>query len=117
MALFRFKSRTVADPLAQQNFEQLEGVDALGFRIVRGGITGTTGAVAFGTGFTCVRNAVGDYTITFSTAFPATPAVAGTATAWVMATTTLSATSWRVTVFNSTTGAALDRDFTFIAIG
>lgn len=29
MALFRFKQRTVADPLAQQNFEQLEGLSIL----------------------------------------------------------------------------------------
>lgn len=38
--------------------------------MVVGGIVADTGGISRGTGFTCVRNSVGDYTITFNPAFP-----------------------------------------------
>jgi hypothetical protein len=42
---------------------------------VRGRLTGATGAILDGSGFTVVRNATGLYTITFTTAYAAPPTV------------------------------------------
>jgi hypothetical protein len=118
MASFRFRQRQVADPRAQENFEQLEAIDAIGLHIVSGQVVGTTGAIAAGSGFTVVRTAVGAYTVTFTKAFSAPPAVTFGAVGWAISLTALpTGTGFGATVFNTTTGANIDRDFCLAAIG
>ena len=97
------------DHFATGGFENL--------RVVRGTIS-SSGGISYGSGFTCVRTAAGDYTITFSTAF------------FDWATTTISTmfsgTSGivfqggpgfaRVRTYNSA-GVLSDTGFNFISVG
>lgn len=43
-------------------------------RMIAGALT-DTGAIVVGRGFACIHNALGDYTINFTTPFPSTPVV------------------------------------------
>lgn len=93
------------------------GVEALS--MLRGSIN-SSGALLEGSGFTSTRNAVGDYTITFNTAFADLPVITATATniGSPETVTILSKTvnSCRVRVWNQA-GAAVDSVFDFIVIG
>ena len=94
------------------------GVENL--RILRGRITGSTGAIDEGSGFSVLRTATGSYTITFSNAFTAFPSITVTpltssllrfATLDGFNTTTANIKTW------NTNSTAIDSDFTFIAAG
>lgn len=76
-----------------------------------------------GTGFTVTKNGTGDYTVTFDAAFSEVPSIALTArkvaggTVGVNIHDTVDPTvgAIRIVTFNSTTGAALDAPFHFVA--
>ncbi|MES2996372.1 MAG: hypothetical protein V4733_06130 [Verrucomicrobiota bacterium] len=93
------------------------GVELLG--MLRG-IVSTAGTTTEGSGFTSVRNATGDYTITFTTPFTDTPAV--TAIAFdaadpeTVTIQTVSATSCRLRIWDET-NAAVDSVFHFNVMG
>lgn len=76
----------------------------------------TDGTIARGTGFTCVRNGTGDYTITFTKAMTGTPVVTATCvlTAGFVEISTRTSSSVRVLTFD-TSGTAADRQFGFAA--
>lgn len=74
--------------------------------------------------FSVVKNGTGDYTVTFTTGYSATPdVIPGTGAtgasyiAKLHATTPPSATGFRVACFLASTGALVDGAFTFIARG
>lgn len=78
--------------------------------------------MAYGTGFTVVRNATGDFTITFTTAFATRPTVMfapyGTGVGYhesIVGTPTT--TSVRVTWVNAGGSAYADPIFDFLAVG
>lgn len=89
-------------------------------KIVRGRVT-AAGAVAAGAGFTVAKGATGAYTITFDTNFAVAPTVNATAYAAGFYLAKLqgapSTSSFVINTFLSTTGAATDVDFSFLAIG
>lgn len=90
-------------------------------RTVRGAVNGAAGTVKRGSGFTVVKDSVGDWTVTFSTAFAAAPIVvvaaeAGTGVSHGVTVHTVVAGSFKVFGFNTTTGADRDDDFAFIAM-
>ncbi len=93
---------------------------AEGLRIVRGRVTGSSGASS-GTGFTSARNSLGNYTITFSPAFSAAPSVTammgGTARGFIYQSTDPTATAAVILTRNPTDAAQQDTDFDFIAAG
>jgi len=87
-------------------------------RTLRGKIQGSDGAVLQGTGFTCARNATGDYTITITSAFAAAPIVVGTVitvagSRWFTAD---NVTTTSIHVYIASNLALVDLDFCFIAI-
>lgn len=94
--------------------------DAVLIRQLQGklGLAGTissAGAVVRGEGFTSVRNALGNYTVTFSPAFADVPVVTfGGTTASELRHTAVSASSMTVNTFNSA-GGLIDSEFDFIA--
>jgi hypothetical protein len=114
---------TVDDPAIQANFDDIVRRMLVGpeeeLGIVRGIIDGT-GAIVAGTGFTVVKNAAGDYTVTFTKDFEGIPAVdltvdqaAGTIMRHVTRPTASTFRARNVT----TAGVATDCEFHFIAIG
>jgi len=118
--------------VVQRNFDRLgPAVRSLQSTAVQGaeesvrmirGVVSSVGAVVAGTGFSSARNAAGDYTVTFTAAFGARPsfvamALTAPAVAREHASTATNGTSYRVSIANSATGAALDSAFNFIAIG
>lgn len=83
---------------------------------VRGSVT-SAGAVATGSGFTASRSATGIYVVTFTTPFPAAPAVvamASTSVARIMTLTELTASAVTIQSWDAA-GAAADASFFFIA--
>lgn len=92
--------------------------------VIRGAVNSAgAGSIIEGSGFTIVRNGVGDVTVNFSTAFAGTPAVllgpSQTPSALVKMrdNTAPTAASFRVSVFLFNVGTALDGIFHFTAIG
>jgi hypothetical protein len=87
-------------------------------RMVRGRVTGATGGVAAGTGFSSQRTAPGQYAIYFSAGFPATPALLATIddssdrriTVWG-----IGPASFSVNTRNAS-GVLTDTDFSFLAV-
>ena len=112
---------TIGNRPIQGNFDALLGALG-GNRVVRGVVSGA-GAIEEGSGFTVVRNATGDYTVTFSPAFADVPTVLlgiGTsATAnYVRISSTVAVTASSVRVLGFTfAGVAADAQFHLIAIG
>jgi hypothetical protein len=89
---------------------------------VRGSFGGGGGSVLAGTGWAYVRNAVGVYTVTFQPAFSALPVIVitpnvtgGGPVAFRIG--SAASTGFGVATYVSNTGAALDADIMFIAIG
>lgn len=90
---------------------------------ITGNITGSTGATAAGTGFTSSRTAVGTYTITYSPALSAAPAVAITpieavtkSTAGIIYSNGTNSTG--IKIFDTSVanlGTLIDQSFLFIA--
>jgi hypothetical protein len=86
------------------------------------GSAGSTGTVVAGTGWSIVRNSVGNYTVTYTSAFPATPVVF-VQTVESVATPTdaiiagANSSSFTVIIYNSTTGlgSPVDQGFYFLA--
>jgi len=102
---------TAGDLLAPGGVENL--------RMLRGRVAGN-GTISAGSGFTVSKTGTGAYTITFTTAFSAEPAVtstARTAGARTANCTTASTGSAQILTFDTGTGTAADQDFYFIAIG
>jgi hypothetical protein len=106
-------------------YDGVQGVSPL--RVVRGSVVGATGALYTtgnpNPGFTCVRNADGDYTITFTPPFGDIPTVVAMCgpigTAAIIKTYNvfaLTSSSWRLAVL-TTAGSLADQDFHLIAIG
>lgn len=87
--------------------------------IGHGRVTGTTGALASGQGFTPVRNAVGSYTLTWATAFSTTPAASVSAlTSGRRATiTAISTTTCSYETVNIGSGLAEDIDAAIVVVG
>ncbi len=86
-------------------------------RLVRGWVT-DTGTVVIGSGFSVVRNSVGTYTVTFSTAFGDIPSVAITPDATVTFAHLNGGSNTAVTVvITNGAGTAMDSYFAFTAIG
>jgi hypothetical protein len=90
-------------------------------RIVRGVLTGA-GGIIVGSGFTAAHPSSGTYTITFTPAFSAQPAVtvsadSGGAVPLVATTSGVTASTAGIKLFYSTTGAVNDGALHFIAIG
>ncbi len=85
-------------------------------RVVAGNITGSTGAIVNGTGFSCVRNSLGNFTITFTTKFPSPPSVSVVSTFGSQILALPSVTAFSVGTYRTDTAAAADYDFSFIAI-
>lgn len=100
------------------------GLDKLTPLVLYGTVNGATGAVlsAGSGGWSSVRNAPGSYTITFSPAFSATPSISGLAALnsglpilpW---SSSHGASSLVVLTNRTSTDAAADCSFGFIAIG
>jgi hypothetical protein len=87
-------------------------------RVLRGRVS-DAGAVLQGTGFTVAKPSGGVYDITFTTAFSATPTPTATisgATIGFIKVGTISTNTCRINTY-STTGAAVDREFTFTVVG
>ena len=88
-------------------------------RIIRGRIAGN-GTITTGSGFTVSKTGTGAYTVTFTTAFASEPTITATpqvGLARIATCTNVGASSAQFRTFDSTTGAAVDQDFHFIAIG
>lgn len=99
---------------------QLQGALG-GNRIIRGTVS-SAGAIVVGSGFTVSRTGVGQYTVTFTTAFADHPTVtlgAGITVAnYAVKLTTRSATAIAVnTITIAAAPANVDAEFSFIAIG
>jgi hypothetical protein len=117
---------------SNQSLTAVGGTDT-NLRIVRGGLLGSVSGCAInnGTGYTCTRNSVGNYTITYSTAFSngsATPApvvtpaqVGGTGCGDMRIfaqISTYSNTAFTVEIFcGGTSSGNADANFNFISIG
>lgn len=91
-------------------------------RIVRGTVT-SAGAVGSGSGFTATKNATGDYTVTFTTAFAVAPVVEATAGATsafyvvkLFGGSAPTVSSFRALCFSPSTFASVDGEFTFTAV-
>lgn len=80
-----------------------------------GRITGTSGAIAGGSGFTCVRNSTGTYTITFSNAYAAIPTCVATVftSGLIIRIKTISTTTVSFDI-RTTAGTVTDSDFHFL---
>lgn len=101
--------------------EHLQNTALLANRVTRGEVN-ADGTIARGGGFTVVRNGVGDYTVTFDTAFSATPVVvvgngpnAHVPVVRLSTGTPPSTTGFRVFGFVANTAAGADTAFTFTA--
>jgi hypothetical protein len=85
------------------------------------GIVPSAGGVTAGTGFTAIRTALGTYTVTFTTPFPGIPVIVATIDDLVGVTATIaiqnpSSSGFGAWTGNSSTGAARDEGFSFIAV-
>lgn len=88
-----------------------------GLKVISGRVA-SDGSVASGSGFSSSRSSTGTYTVTFSTGFGATPAVAVVnPNATINAGAAPSSGSVSITVVRTDTGGAIDDAFSFIAIG
>ena len=86
-------------------------------RLLRGVITGSTCTIQFGTGFTCTRNSVGNYTITFTPGFAGLPLPnVTTAARTLIDSLTINNTSMAMTTTNAA-GTAADSIFAFTILG
>ena len=89
-------------------------------RTVRGLFSGADGSILAGSGFSVTRTSVGNYSVSFSTAFPSFPSVTANAISlgpMQVVFNSYGAGSINISTFNSG-GAAADAPFvTFIAIG
>ena len=88
-------------------------------RIVRG-VVSSAGAIFAGSGFTVTRTGVGAYTVTFDTAFAAFPTISATVQSGLsrlVTSTSVGNSSAQFRTFVSSTEAAADHQFHFIAIG
>ena len=86
-------------------------------KIITGGVN-TTGVPAYGTGYTCVKNSTGNYTITFTSNFAVLPIVIVTPLGGANITTVVSgvgAGSFTLQIATASTGAAIDNAFNFLA--
>jgi len=116
------------DPAVDRNFRSLQDqITALqntrvnagepNLTVIRGRLSTTTPTILHGTGFTVVRNGVGDVTVTFTTAFTGVPAITATGDASETAIYPVpTTTTFRVVTLTSA-GAALESTLNFIAIG
>lgn len=89
-------------------------------KILRGCVTGATAAITQGTGFSVVRNSVGNYTITFTSTFATPPSVVGALTSAAtgfIVTNGVPAFNNCVILTANAAGAATDINFSFIAVG
>lgn len=116
--------KTRLDVLDAKSPSVLVGNPETNLRIVRGVVDmSTAGAtIVAGSGFTVARTALGVCTVTFSTAFPARPAVdltVDTSTGAKFAVAATNNGSFVARIFNvsALNGAAEDRAFNFTAIG
>jgi hypothetical protein len=86
-------------------------------RIVRGAVLGATCTIQGGSGFTCVRNGVGNYTLTLNPAFSGAPLPMVTPLFGALVNSlSAGATSVQLTTIN-TAGAPVDAIFAFMLIG
>jgi len=84
------------------------------------GIISSAGAVIEGSGFTAVRNSLGNFTVTFSTAFSDIPSffIEGlTTTTFGITTGIISASTTQVNYIMEITGVQADKDHHILAIG
>lgn len=87
-----------------------------------GGITGrisAAGAIVAGSGFTAARNALGQYTVTFTVPFAAAPTVlvAGTGTTFTSQSWLVNPSTTQVVVYGQTGGIGpVDQAFNFLAV-
>jgi len=84
------------------------------------GIISSAGAVTEGSGFTAVRNSLGNFTVTFSTAFSDIPSffIEGlTTTTFGITTGIISASTTQVNYIMEITGVQADKDHHILAIG
>lgn len=105
---------------------QLQGMLG-GNRVMRGTVVGTAApsiTITAGSGFSVVRNGVGDYSVTFTTPFASTPTVtvaAGATPAFIAvkisAAGPASTTGFRALIFVTNTATALDGEFHFVVVG
>lgn len=91
--------------------------DEAKLRMVRGEVAGGTGALVLGEDYTPARTAVGTYTVTFATPFTVIPVVTFGPAAGGINLTGKTTAVINIFTFNTATGAALDTNFDFIAIG
>ena len=92
------------------------GQDA-NMRIVRGAVIGSTCTIQGGSGFTCVRNGLGNYTLTLNPAFAGAPVPIVTPLFGALVNSlAASANSVQLTTIN-TAGAPVDAPFAFMLIG
>jgi hypothetical protein len=105
-------ARAAADTTHDSRLTALEAV-----KVIRGGVT-SAGAVARGSGFSATRNSVGNFTVTFTAAFAAAPAVVAIAEAtnWNVSLSSVSASNFVLTVIDRN-GVSVDTAFGFIAYG
>jgi hypothetical protein len=116
-------------PWAQRIWSLVRQLQAAlgGNRVLAGTVVGTATpsiTVTAGSGFTVVRNGVGDYSVTFDTPFAAAPAVslgAGQNAVFyavkISAAGPVSATGFRAFLWVTNTLAATDGEFHFVAVG
>lgn len=119
---FEDRTQQNMDALAIAVGALLNGSGLIGLRIVRGTITGATGAVAAGTGWTAVRNSAGDYTITFTSTFSGSPSVTANCTqgggaACFVSIVANTASTTRLQVVRRSDGAPVDENVHFHATG
>lgn len=115
-------NRTIINGTRKSNFLQIGGpiASAIGLRLVAGQFQGTDGATLISGTFewTCVRNGVGQYTVTFNPVFSSIPLIYGTlfqgvAFIDINAAAVGSAQVWVI----NTAGAFIDANVAFLAIG
>lgn len=109
---------TVAGVAGSATWATITGGGGGGGQSFLTGRINANGTIAGGSGFTCVRNAVGDYTITFSSAYATTPTVVATGLASGGASLVelfaVSTTSFEVITFDSAFNDT-DRPWHFLA--
>lgn len=108
--IYSFTNRAVVSAVAASAAMQVAA---------HGRVTGTTGALASGQGFTSARNSTGSYTLTWTTAFSATPAasVSALASGRRATITAISTTTCSYETVNIGSGLAEDVDSLIIVVG
>jgi hypothetical protein len=86
-------------------------------KIITGRVSGA-GAIQAGTGFSVVRNSVGNYTVTYSVAWPSVPVllVQGIANPYITDPYVSTVNAFTLSIFHWSTGNNTDNDFNFLAI-